>query len=181
MNFQELTELLAQHRRLLLRGEVDDGGQMVLSTALTLLDLQGHDPIRLEIDSGGGSADAALYLGDTIQSIRSPVHGVVVGFAGSAAFDLLQMCDVRIARPNATVLFHGGYSKIYWDNQEATYVRGKYLYERGLRKTAARSGQPLRRVRAWSREDRKFSAHEALALGFIDRIEHPTTKTGKTM
>ena len=178
MNFQEITEVLARQRTLLLRGSIDKEKQQVLCTALSLLDTQGHGIIRLEIDSGGGDANCARFLGDVIQSVRSSVHGVVVGEACSSAFTVLQMCDVRSAFPNARFLFHSIESKIPAESldREHRLATGTHLHEKNLYELAKRSGQPLRQLRKWSLMERAFRADEALELGFIDRIERPKKK-----
>lgn len=179
INFQELTEKLMLHRRLLLRGEVDGQKEDIIATAMLLLDLESADPIRLDIDSNGGDANVAMYIGDVIRSLRSPVIGVDVGFAASSAFVVLQACDVRAALPNARLMFHPVTSKIEIDQPDLRFriAHGKRLYEQSLKDLAERSKQPLQKLRRWARMERMFCATEALELGLIDRIEYPQPKT----
>ncbi|GMU74208.1 MAG: hypothetical protein AMXMBFR44_4060 [Candidatus Campbellbacteria bacterium] len=181
MNFQELTERLMAHRRLLLRGDVDGPKEDIIATAMLLLDLESSEPIRLDIDSGGGDADAARYLCDVIRSLRSPVIGVVVGCASSAAFTILQACDERIALPNARLMFHPVSSKVAVDQPDLRFriAHAKRLHEQNLLELSARSKQSLKKLRQWSRMERRYHAQEALELGFIDRIEYPVPKVSR--
>lgn len=178
MNYQELTEHLMKHRRLLLRGKYTSDTQDVLSTALLLLDLEGQEPIRLDIDSAGGDANPARYLGDVIRSLQSPVHGCVVGAAYSSAFVILQACDLRLAFPNARLMFHSTSTEVETDHPDTAHrlAHARRLNELNLTELSKRSGQPLSRLRRWSGMGRFFRAEEALELGFIDRIEYPQPK-----
>ncbi len=178
INFQELTEKLMPHRRLLLRGEVDGQKEDIIATAMLLLDLESSEPIRFDIDSSGGDANAAVYLGDVIRSLRSPVIGVDVGYAASAAFMILQACDERVALPNARVMFHPVSSKVEIDQPDLRFriAHSKRLHEQGLKDLAERSKQPVSKLRRWARMERMFGAAEALELGLIDRIEYPRPK-----
>lgn len=181
MDYIELTERLMPHRRLLLRGEVEGKKKDIIATAMLLLDLESAEPIRFDIDSAGGDANAAMYLGDVIRSLRSPVVGVDVGYAASAAFVILQACDERVALPNARLMFHPVTSKIEVDQPDLRFriAHSKRLHEQGLKDLEGRSKQPVAKLRRWARMERMFTAGEALELGFIDRIEYPQPKFNK--
>lgn len=178
MNFQELTERLMPHRCLLLRGEVNTEKKDIIATVLSLLAFESNEPVWLHIDSGGGDVNVARHLGDTIRAVRAPVFGLVTGMAASAAFTLLQMCDRRIAYPNARLLFHSVSSKVEIDGSDLRYriAHARLLHRKNIEELAKRSGQPIPAIRRWSRMERMFSAQEALELGFLDAIEHPQPK-----
>lgn len=177
-SLEEVNKKLAEQRRLLLRGSVNGKSQEMLCTMLLMLDIEKPAPIRLEIDSGGGDADMGRYISDTIRSLQSVVVGVVAGYAGSAAFTVLQSCDIRVAWPNGQVMFHSVSTSIEVGKADLSFrlQSGKRLNEKNLVELAERSGQPLKKLRQWSRQARVWSADEALQLGFIDQIEYPKPK-----
>lgn len=60
----------------------------------------------VEIDSGGGELGAALEIMKAIERHPRPVICVVDGMAASAAFDILQSCDVRTMTPRSKLMQH---------------------------------------------------------------------------
>ena len=178
MEFQELIEEFMKHRCLLIREEITKSKVDIVATAFSLLDFKSAKPIWVHIDSEGGDVNAARNLGDAFQMARSPVYGLVTGIAASSAFVLLQMCDRRISYPNARLLFHGISTRVGIDDPDFKFrVRNaKLLHKKNLEELAVRSGQPMSKIRRWSRMERMFSAQEALELGFLDAIEQPRKK-----
>lgn len=97
---------LAGQRRLPLLDEVMKDLINQIAKMLLQLEQESTDPITLLIDSGGGDLEAAFFLKDVIDSLHSPVNGLVLGMSGSAALDILQMCNKRQALPNARFFAH---------------------------------------------------------------------------
>lgn len=73
------------------------------------LPVDKREPVRLLIDSDGGSCFAAHNLIEVIQSIKTPVYGIAFSFAASAACSILIACDKRYAFPHTTTLIHDGH------------------------------------------------------------------------
>lgn len=81
-----------------------------------LLFLEAEDasrPIRLYINSPGGSVTAGLAIYDTMQYITSPVHTFCLGQAASMGSLLLAGGEKgkRYALKNSSVMIH----RAYWD------------------------------------------------------------------
>ena len=65
-------------------------------------------PIRLFIDSDGGSVFAAHNLIEVIKNSKTPVYGVAFSVAASAACSLIIGCKKRYAFPHTMLLIHDG-------------------------------------------------------------------------
>lgn len=80
-----------------------------LNQELTLL-AEEHKPITLRISSNGGSVDSELAIVGSIRSAQAAgcvVTGHVFGHSMSAAFMVLQACDVRRMGRDAILMVHG--------------------------------------------------------------------------
>tara|TARA_B100001564_G_scaffold13257_1_gene10539 strand:- start:101 stop:706 length:606 start_codon:yes stop_codon:yes gene_type:complete len=79
------------------------------SKSLTLkntLDLDQPPPIKIFINSGGGSITAGISSMDTILRCKVPVHTYVDGFAASAATFLSVVGSYRAMSRNSYMLIH---------------------------------------------------------------------------
>lgn len=179
MSYKELLDDLVKERALLLRGRVDTEMQKLLCSAIEMLNRQGTDPIKLQIDSDGGRSMTGAFIFDSIRFSEAPVHALVTGSARSVAFKILQACDLRLAYPHSAFMFHGSTgSDVRIDAPDFEYDVANFrrFHNSYLRFLARRSEQPLGQIRKWSREERYFPAQEALELGFIDKILRPPRK-----
>lgn len=69
-------------------------------------------PIRIFIFSPGGDLDTYRSISDVIQLSETPVIGINMGIAYSAAAMIFLSCHQRLMLPSASVLFHKGSSHI---------------------------------------------------------------------
>jgi ATP-dependent Clp protease protease subunit len=69
-------------------------------------------PIRIFIFSPGGDLDTYRSIADVIQLSKTPVIGINMGVAYSAAAMIFLSCHTRLMLPSASVLFHKGSSHI---------------------------------------------------------------------
>lgn len=163
-----------EHRHYPLFDEMDINEADRLIEALTYLDQLDHKPITILINSGGGRTEVLRKIYDVICYIKSPVDGLAMGGALSAAFRVLQFCRKRLAWANATLLFHPATINVYSGKstgkilQEIRNSRKDHLWH--LRLLAKRSGCSVDDLKKWSKEERRFTAKEALKYGFIDEI-----------
>lgn len=175
MTYSDFLQRLIANRMVPVVDDITPDKYEDIVSALLFLDNESSAPIKLLVDSRGGSLRDAKYLYDLIKLvIRSPVHGLVTGKAHSSAFLVLQGCDRRSAVPSATLLFHGndlGNLRIDQPDRDEIIANLEGLFWESLKIIAARSGQSMKRLREWSREERMFSAREALKLGFIDSVK----------
>lgn len=77
-------------------------------------------PIRIFIFSPGGDLETYRSLSDVIQLSKTPVIGINMGVAYSAAAMIFLSCHTRMMLPSASVLFHkgsshmsGGFNEVY--------------------------------------------------------------------
>ncbi len=97
---------LLMKRQLTLIGDVTGIKQEALSESIIYLNALGNEPITLFIDSCGGFTLSGLVISDIIENSVADVHGVVIGFAYSSAFTVLQACYKRITYKHARLMFH---------------------------------------------------------------------------
>lgn len=166
---------LLEQRTLLLGSALDEPLGNRLCAALILLATE--DPasdIYLWINSPGGSVPAMLAIRDTMALIPNQVRTVNLGMAYSAGQFLLSAGSrgQRFALSHSRVLLHQGSAGFGGSAGDVA------IQADGLRSTrdtvlsliAADTGQDVAQVERDSRRDRWFSAEEALAYGFVDRI-----------
>ena len=171
---QLATRLL--HQRIIVLGrEVDDAIANRICAQLLLL--SAEDPRRdvaLYINSPGGSVSAALAVYDTMRLIPNDVSTLAMGIAASAAQFLLSAGTPgkRFSLQHSRVLMHqpsGGLSGTAIDIaiQAQNMVHVKRTMQ-GL--IAEHTGQSAETIERDSDRDRWFTADEAKAYGFIDRV-----------
>lgn len=70
--------------------------------------IEEREPIKIYIDSCGGSLSDTLTIIDAIKMSKTPVIGICIGAAYSGGFFIFISCPKRIAYPHASFLFHEG-------------------------------------------------------------------------
>ena len=145
---------------------------------------QGRNYTTIVIDSSGGLITTLHRLVYCMHTFRPSKAGFrYIGYAtvhaSSAAFDLLQHCDWRVAHPGTYFIAHYGIismsnydqAMLYENSSEAlNYHRRRVegvldLYEQ--RSKLSRSD-----IHNLCKAESKFTAVEALEYGFIDEIIH---------
>jgi ATP-dependent Clp protease protease subunit len=166
---------LLMDRIIFLGSVIDDDVANVIIAQLLFLDADGPGKdIHLYINSPGGSVTAGLAMYDTMQSLRSPVSTICMGFAASMACFILATGaqGKRSALPHARIMQHqpssgaeGTAADIELRAKEILYTRAK------VNELLARhTGQPLERVERDFDRDYYMSAEEAKAYGIIDHV-----------
>lgn len=145
-------------------------------------------PIKIVIDSPGGSVIDGMHLFDEISaySLRTwdtrdlpkgthETTMVVRGYAASMAGILLQSADKRIIGPEAFLMIH----------EISTFARGKIgeikdevkfldkISERVVNLFVTRSGGKISKEdfkKQWDRQDWWLTSEESLQYGFVDQI-----------
>ena len=109
-------------------GVVDDGNIKLLNRALRHLDKESQifnikygcdaPPIKLHINSFGGSLFSAFAAVDTISQLKTPVHSYIDGSAASAA-TLISCCTTkRYMSRNSYMLIHQLSSSVWGKFEE---------------------------------------------------------------
>ena len=171
----ELASRLLEQRIIVLGAELDQTTGNRLCTQLLLLSAQ--DPrrdISLWINSPGGSVPAMLAIMDVMRIIPNDVSTLAMGLACSAGQFLLSAGTPgkRSALPHARILLHQGSAGIGGTAVDIAIQAEDLRHTRDtvLGLIAEHTGQPLERIVADSQRDRWFTAEEALAYGFVDRV-----------
>src|SRR3954451_12192346 len=171
----ELASSLLEQRTLLMGGVLDEALGNRLCTGLMVLSAcDPHADIHLWISSPGGSVPAMLAIRDVMTLISNDVSTLAMGIAASAGQFLLSAGakGKRYALPHARVLLHQGSSGIGGTAMDIAIQADDLRHTRDtvLALISQDTGQDLETVERDSRRDRWFSAQEALAYGFVDRV-----------
>lgn len=166
---------LLESRTVLLTGPVTDELSQKILAQLLVLDAQDAEkPIRVVINSPGGSVDAGYAIYDAMRFVRAPVIAICAGLAASAATVILLGADKgsRYSLPNTRFLLHqpstgmqGQASDISIGAQQILNLRARIN-----RLLAAETGQPLERIQTDTHRDYWMTAEESVEYGLIDGI-----------
>ncbi len=108
----ESYKALLKDRVILFNGDVDKSVIERIVLPLTTLSQKSIKPIKLLINSPGGSVEDGQMVVDSILTSRAPVITVAMGKAMSAAFDILIAGSYRICYPNSVLMCHSGSTKL---------------------------------------------------------------------
>jgi ATP-dependent Clp protease protease subunit len=171
---QVVLDLLRKERSIIISEVVTPKLTQRLISQLLWLDSQGEDPIKLYINTPGGSADDGFALFDMIRFVRAPVYTVCVGINASAGTLILLGAprERRLALPNARLMIHqpsgGGRGRA--SDIEITANEILKLRRRANEIMAAETGKSVEQVEKDTDRDYWLSAEEAKQYGLISRI-----------
>ena len=127
-------------------------------------------PVRLMIDSHGGSVTASLAIVDTIKFLTNPVHTVCRGQAAGMALFILGSGTKGFRSAGSDAHFQ--FTRIVFREITAETVHFvEKLRRRLVDSLAAESGQAAPTVARYMEDETVFSAAGLLAFGLIDRID----------
>lgn len=178
---QKIWDFVTLKNRTIILGDVDANttGVNVYQSILVYnyLDkdkpIEDREPIKLYIDSYGGSIIDAMTIIDVIKASKTPVHIYVIGAAYSSGLFITLAGHKRYAYPHASFLLHEGsigtgiqdahkfkkYSEFY-------FIQLKQIKEHIIEhsKITAEEYDTI------SKDDNWYTAQQALEKGFIDEI-----------
>ena len=134
--------------------------------------IENRKPIKLLIFSLGGSLYACNHFVDVIEMSRTPVWGINVGMAMSAAFFIQLSCHRRLATKNAVALIHQGSNGISGNAADVISSAKNYeqqlnrLKDRVLEKTNITSRLYNQKLK----EDWYLDSSEQLKYGIVEAI-----------
>lgn len=173
----DLASRMLKDRIIFLNGEVNDVSSYLIVSQLIFLDSDSPGtPIKLYINSPGGSVTAGLAIKSTMDYIKSPVHTICIGMAASMGAFLLASGEKgnRYSLKDSTVMIHqvlGGFQGQCTDIQiHAEYTQrlkdilNKYLTEYTDGKTDYETMCQL------CERDNFLTPEKALEIGLIDEI-----------
>ena len=157
----------------------------VLPLISQLLELEhqapGH-PIRLHINTEGGSLTDALALYDTMRNITSPILTVATGVCSSAGLLILAGGDYRVATENTMFFYHEpvmtlGEVTSMEDMMETTkaYSMSMETYV-SLIKERINISEEVWKKEFEGKTKKYFNSEEALRYNFVKEIMKPANK-----
>jgi len=169
-----MRELMEKQRTLFISEEVSPKLTSKLVPALMWLDSKSDDPIRLFINTPGGSADDGFAIHDAIRFIRSPVLCITNGLNASAGTVILLATprERRFSLPNSRIMIHQPSSGVRGKASEIEVTAEEImkLRRRCNQLIADETGKPLEQVEKDTNGDCWMSPVEALEYGLIGKI-----------
>lgn len=168
---------LLRDRIVMLNGEVNFQTASLVCAQLLFLDAEdSEEPIKLYINSPGGSVVDGMAILDTMNNIAAPVHTIAMGMAASMGAFLLSQGEPghRYALPNAEVMVHqpiGGFQGQATDI-EIHANRMMKMKEKLTRKLADSTNgiTDYETMLELCERDNFLEPEEALKIGLIDQI-----------
>lgn len=170
---------LLKDRIVFISGEIESNlTNMVVAQLLFLSNADPDAPIKVYINSPGGSIIDGMSIVDCFNLIPNRIETVAIGQASSMGAILLAAGDKRRALPNSRILIHqplGGVRGQCADIQISAknIQQWKDILNKFL---ADRTGQPFEVIERDTDRDKILTPEEALAYGLIDEIVVPTPK-----
>lgn len=167
-----LRERLFERRIVLVTGRLEAALAADVEAQLMALDVVGHEPIDLHLDSADGTLEAAFLVMDAVDALQSPVRVLCRGQVGGPAIGVVAAAARRVATPHARfrlgqprTSFSGTPEEIAAQSRQQQDLLWR-LY--GL--LARATGRPAEEIAEDIRRGRYLDASEALAYGLIDEI-----------
>jgi len=168
---------LMDARTILISDPVDHKLTAKVTAQLLFLDHEDQEkPIRIFINSPGGSVYDGFAIYDMIRFVRPKVKIISSGLSASAATVIMLAADKedRMAMPNARIMIHqpsmqfrGAAEDVRRTAEEVLKIKKKInqMY-------ADETGQPFEKVQEDTDRDYWMSPDEALEYGLISKIVH---------
>lgn len=126
-------------------------------------------PIRLYVNSYGGSVYDMWSLIDIIEQSKTPIYTYCTGYAMSAGFKIFLAGHKRFASRHATFLYHqlSGWAKghfSFMENRMEEYKRQQGLIEEYVSERTKIKPEQLKDIRE-KKHDWYISSEEAMKLG----------------
>ncbi|MDP9441215.1 MAG: ATP-dependent Clp protease proteolytic subunit [Actinomycetota bacterium] len=170
----ELFQQLLRKRIVFLGSAIDDNVANTVCAQLLLLAEDSDKDIAVYINSPGGSVTAGLAIYDTMQYVPCDVSTVCLGMAASMGQFLL--CagtpGKRFALPHSRVMMHQPLGQFQGQAADIAIQAEQIIYMKRMmaERTAFHTGQTVEKIEEDSDRDRWFTAEEAAAYGFVDRV-----------
>lgn len=178
---------LLKDRIIMMQGVVEDYMANLIVAQMLFLESQNTDkPIKLYINSPGGSVTAGLAIYDTMQFVKCPVHTMVMGQAASMGSFLAQAgaAGHRYVLPESRTMIHRVSSgtrgtsgsvhvqELEFEDARRHFEESKRLNQR-LTELYVRhntAGKTYEELFETMKFDTFLSAEEAVASGLADKI-----------
>ena len=167
-------DLATQQRTVLISEQVTSDLSKRLLPLLLWLDTQSNDPIKVFINTPGGSADDGFAIHDMLKFIASPVYTICTGLTASAGTIILLGAEKkrRFTLPNTRLMIHqpAGGAQGQASDIEITAQEIVKLRARANELIAQECGKTLEDVENDTNRDFWLNAQEACEYGLCSRI-----------
>jgi ATP-dependent Clp protease protease subunit len=167
-------DLLKKERTVIISEVVTSRLTQRVMSQLLWLDSISEAPIKVFINTPGGSADDGFAIHDMIRFIKAPVFTICLGLNASAGSLILLGApkERRLALPNARIMIHqpsgGGRGRA--SDIEITAEEILKLRQRANEIIAAETGKSVEQVEKDTDRDYWLSAEQAKSYGLVSRI-----------
>ena len=178
---------LLKDRIIMMQGVVEDTMANLIVAQMLFLESQNPDkPIKLYINSPGGSVTSGLAIYDTMQFVKTPVHTMVMGQAASMGSFLAQAgaAGHRYVLPESRTMIHRVSSgtrgtsgsvhvqELQMEDAIRSFEEGKRLNKRltELYVKHNSAGKQYDELFETMKYDTFLSAEEAVANGLADNV-----------
>jgi len=172
---------LLKDRIILYNGDIDKSVIERIVLPLTTLAQKSVKPIKLLINSPGGSVTDGQMVVDSILTSKAPVITVALGEAMSAAFDIFLAGDRRIVYPNTVLMMHSGSSRFESQTLPQINVEADLHRRYFERWSALYASRTKVDQKAWhdmlsTGLNYYYFPEEALKVGLVHEIIKPVSK-----
>ncbi len=167
-------DLLKKERTILISEVVTPKLTERVTSQLLWLDGQSQDPIKVYINTPGGSADDGFAIHDMIKFIGSQVINICVGLNASAGTIILLAVpkERRLSLPGARIMIHqpSGGARGPASDVEITAEEIVKLRRRANELIARECGRTVEQVEKDTDRDKWLSPEEAQDYGLISKV-----------
>ena len=159
-----------------LMDEINDDLAYVIITQLLYLDsIDTQEPVKLYVNSPGGSVTAGLAIIDTIHAMERKVQTIGMGMCASmGAMILLSGTGERKALKNTRIMLHSvsGGTRGTVHDQIIDLEETKFLQDQLMQMIAksSKNKMTLQDVKEFTQRDFYISSEKAVELGIIDSV-----------
>jgi len=166
---------LLKDRIIMIGSQIDENvSSSVIAQLLFLASADPKAPVRIYINSPGGSVTCGMAIYDTMQLVSCPVETVCLGMAASMGAVLLSGGEKgrRKILPHSTVMIHQPLGGARGQATDIEIVAKNIVeWKRILNELLSRNtGQELSVVKEHTERDYYMNAEQALAYGIVDEI-----------
>lgn len=176
-SYREQALRMAEDGYILVFGEFCPELEEIVIDSLFLAKSKGKKQVTLLINSFGGKNSAYNSIKGAMTVSGLKFVGIVLGYAKSNAFHLLQLCHKRIALKITTLMFHWG--SYQFNNSEISATRRGETWPLDLmiqcelleaECVSKRTGMPLEKLIEYAEQERNFTGADAVKVGFVDEL-----------
>jgi len=178
---------LLKDRIIMMQGVVEDTMANLIVAQMLFLESQNPDkPIKLYVNSPGGSVTAGLAIYDTMQFVKTPVHTMVMGQAASMGSFLAQAgaAGHRYVLPESRTMIHrvssgtrGTSGSVHVQELEFEDARRHFEESKRLNQRLTElyvkhntAGKTYEELFETMKFDTFLSAEQAVENGFADKV-----------